>query len=640
MPRMYRFLTAVLAITGSVGLAVTGEINPVMAAGGLAVIPGYYRFFREREPAPPWVVGICSVLTLAVFLFDSFVSGDIFLAVAHLTITFQAIKSYDLREPWDHLQVYFVSLLQMVIVSELSQSLIVGAVFVVFLVFLVAAMVFSHFVKEGHQGDVPLLRPIALISILSVVSTILIFIAVPRKAFTFFGKGHIKGIRTAGFSEQVDMSALGEIKLDQAVIMRIELGRDIPTPYYWRGRSLDYFDGTLWRNTAHDRSRISKTDDEYVLSRYDRDEAVEQRIYLEPIDSDIIFGLSEVAGIRVDSFSVGTDHAGAVFLLRKSGRRASYSAYSIVRNSFPGIPESRYLQIPSGLDKVPRLARDVTKNASTQMEKATLVENYIKHNYAYSLSPPHSERGLTPIEDFIFYSRQGHCEYFATAMVLMLRGLGIPSRLVAGFYGGEKNAYGGYIIVRQSDAHAWVEALIDNNWTRFDPTPSVPAQPQSPFFLFLDSLRMKWSRYVVGFRTEDQRTILRSMTLPFVFSTVYVKNIGVVGTMEEVLPPLAVSLTFVYLIRKGLHRRRYGFVSEKYVRLRAAVTRGGRLSASSTPGDIVRVSARLPAGEEIREFVMIYERHRFGCKIMSPDDRKRYCSLLRSIKKRLKKSPL
>jgi hypothetical protein len=105
------------------------------------------------------------------------------------------------------------------------------------------------------------------------------------------------------------------------------------------------------------------------------------------------------------------------------------------------------------------------------------------------------------------------------------------------------------------------------------------------------------------------------------------------------LPLLVITLSIVYLGWKWVYRGRYGFVTEKYVSLRTAVAKSGRIPSSATPGDIVRESARLPAGEAIKEFVAIYERHRFGCKIMGPDDRKRYSKLLRTIKKKLKNRP-
>jgi transglutaminase-like putative cysteine protease len=641
MPRTYRFLTAFLGLTGCIGLIITGQLNPFTAAGGIAIIPGYYRFLRGRAAAPGWVIGACSVLTLTVFLFDSIVSGDVFLAVGHLTITFQAIKSYDLKEPWDHLQVYFMSLLQMVIASELSQSVIFAIVFIVFLVALVAAMVFSHFVKEGHQGRVRLLRPVALISMVSILLTAILFIALPRTSFSLLGKSHAKGMRTSGFAERVDFGSLAEIKLDPSVVMRIELVGHLPPPYYWRGMSLDYFDGTLWRNTMSDRNRIVKGGDEYLLGRYDKEAAVEQRIYLEPIDSDIIFALAGIRGIKVDSFFVSADRADAVFLYRKAARRVFYTAYSLVHGVLPGVRESRYLQFHGGLERVRSLARDITSKGSTDGERAVLIERYLKKNYAYSLvASPHRE-GVSPIEEFLFYSKKGFCEHYATSMVLMLRGVGIPSRIVNGFYGGEINKYGGYILVRQSDAHSWVEALIDDKWMRFDPTPSVPPQHLPTITLFMDLVKMNWARYVVGFRAEDQRTILTFLTALFWFPALFVMKVGKIRLFWYLIPSLLLLFPLVYLVRGVMSRKRRGFVSRKYVNLKKAMERRGRAFALSvTPEEIVNEAGGLQVEGEVREFMRLYEEHRFGRRQMGPEERKRYDLLLRTIKRGLKKRSL
>ncbi len=638
MPRTYKFLTFFLGLTGSIGLVITGEINPVMAAGGIAIIPGYYRFLKGRAAAPGWVIGICSVLTLGVFLFDSFVLGDVFVGVAHLTITFQAIKSFDLKEPWDYLQVYFVSLLQMVIASELSQSLVFGVVFIIFLVALVAAMVFSHFVKEGHEGEVVLLRPIAIISLLSLVSTAIFFVALPRRTFTFFGKSHIKGIRTSGFSDRVSFGSMGEIKLDPSVVMRIELGRSIPLPYYWRGMSLDYFDGAAWRNTMREHERLEKFDGEYILGRYDKESAVEQRIYLEPIDSDIIFGLPEIKGLKVDSFFVRADRAGALFLFRKAARRAYYSVYSNVSSSLRGAWDERYLQFPQRMERLRSLARDITSTARTDRERATLIERYIGRNYTYSLSVPPPRDGMSPVEDFIFYSKKGFCEHFATSMVLMLRAVGVPARIVNGFYGGEANKYGGYIIVRQSDAHSWVEAFINSEWIRFDPTPSVLKRNPTAIALFLDSLKMNWERYIVGFRGEDQRTILKYLSAALYSPFSFVMKTGKMKDLLYLFPLSLMLFCIVYLIRRAMGRKRYGYASQKYIDLRKAIAGAGlSMPLSVTPGDVINRVRSFQIEAEVMEFVRLYEEYRFGRRPMGAEERRRYGSLFRTIKIGLKR---
>ncbi len=638
MPRTYRLLTAFLGLTGCIGLAITGELNPFMTAGGLAVIPGYYRYLKGRGAAPRWVIGACSVLTLCVFIIDSVVSGDVFLAVGHLTITFQAIKSFDLKEPWDHLQIYFMSLLQMVIASELSQSIVFGIVFIVFLVALVAAMVFSHFVKEGHWGKVKLSRPVFLISIGALFLTAVFFLMMPRTVFTFFGKSHAKGMRTSGFSDRVDFGSMGEIKLDPSVVMRIELERDLPPPYYWRGKSLDYFDGRLWQSTTGERHRTVKSGNEYLLGSYDKESSVGQRIYLEPIDSDIIFGLTEMKAIKVDSFVVLADNADAVFLSRKAARRASYIVYSIVRREVPGVPEAKYLQLPRRMEKIQRLAFDITAKAATDRERATLIERYLKRNYTYSLSVASPKKGVDLIEDFIFYSKRGFCEHYATSMVLMLRCLGIPARIVNGFYGGETNEFGGYIIVRQSDAHSWVEALVDSRWTRFDPTPSVPSRHLAAITLFLDWAKMSWARYVVGFRTEDQRAILHFITSPLGSHALYITNAGKVRLLLYLFLLPALLFSLIYLFRRFVSLKRMDIVSRKYVNLKKAMaSRGPTFSSSATPDEILDKAEGLRIAGEVKEFLELYQLHRFGCIHMNPEGRKRYGQLLRKIRRMLKR---
>ncbi|MDA8432905.1 MAG: DUF3488 and transglutaminase-like domain-containing protein [Nitrospiraceae bacterium] len=637
MPKISRYLTALLGVTGCIGLLVTGEINPVMAAGGLAIIPGYYRVLRGREAAPAWVIGAASLLTLGVFAFDSIVSGDVFLAVAHLTITFQAIKSYDLKEPWDHLQVYFMSLLQMVIGSEMSQSVVFGVVFVLFLVSLVAAMVFAHFVKEGRGAHIRLARPIVVISLLSVTVTSAFFVVLPRSSYTFLGKSHTKGIRTTGFSDRVDFGSFGEIKRDSTVVMRVELDPDIPAPYYWRGMSLDYFDGTEWRNSSPRQSRIEKSGDEYVLNPHGRSGLVEQKIYLEPIDSDAIFGLTEIMGIRVDSFSARSDSGGAVFLSRKSSRRVNYSVLSEVRDDYPGVASPRYLQLPRGMERIRELARTVTSLGRSDGEKARMIERYLKRNYSYSLEPSPPVRGRGLIEDFLFYGRKGFCEHFATSMVLMLRAVGIPARIVNGYCGGEKNQYGGYLIVRQSDAHSWVEALIGGQWRRFDPTPAVAA-PQIPSLaLFLDSLKMAWARYVVGFKTDDQKAILRALSSLLAspsFPAVGWKRLRMYGLLITLI---GIALASALLLLRGVKAGRHGFASRKYLAMRKLIGVRGRRAGATTPGEVMRMSQGSSVEEEIREFLGMYVEDRFGKRPMMPSERKRYGLLLKSIRTGLKK---
>src|SRR4029079_6296695 len=146
-------------------------------------------------------------------------------------------------------------------------------------------------------------------------------------------------------------------------------------------------------------------------------------------------------------------------------------------------------------------------NGHTPYEKAAEIEGYLRSNFAYTLQLP-STTPADPIASFLFERRQGHCEYFASAMAVMLRTLGIPSRVVNGFSGGEYNDVSSQYLIRASEAHSWVEAYIPGEgWMEFDPTPSGTGLAESHsnrFMLYLDALASFWREWIVNFDLGHQ----------------------------------------------------------------------------------------------------------------------------------------
>lgn len=630
MPLIYKVLTAVLAFTGCIGLVITGQLNPLMLIPSMGLIPGYIRFWKGMPNLSKWTIGGLSIATLFLFAFDALImTGDMFIAVAHLTIVFQAIKSFDLKEPWDHLQVYFMSLLQLIIASELTRSMAFGVIFVIFLIALVTAMVISHFLKEGTIRKIRLRAPVITISILTLIITGIFFISTPRAKGGMWGKSRTKGIKTVGFSEKVDFGSFGKVKLDPTIVMRIEMAKETAAPLYWRGMTLDYFDGISWRDTLRKKDRIRKSGSMFVVTPFSLDKAIGQRMFLEPLDSDVIFGLGTIAGIEIDSRGMFVDNAGAVFMPEKSLRRLSYTVYSALEEPLASQDIFDYLQSPPDFKKIAGLAKEITKDVDTNIKKALKIGDYLKTNYRYSLETSPPAQGINPIEDFLFNSKQGYCEHYATAMVLMLRAAGIPSRIATGFIGGEKNEYGGYIIVRQSNAHSWVEAVIDGRWKRFDPTPPAPL-PEMPsmFSLYLDSLRMKWYRYVVNFSSSDQKKLIEYISMPFI-KIPDMPEIKVHGirTLIYALFVISCIMVMIFLLRRfRIHR--YGFVTVNYLKFRNSLKRkGARISISSTPSDVMREALRLGMGTEAAEFIELYERVRFGGTEMNDEQKERYKAL-------------
>jgi hypothetical protein len=194
--------------------------------------------------------------------------------------------------------------------------------------------------------------------------------------------------------------------------------------------------------------------------------------------------------------------------------------FSRTIEDYPELLRTYYLQMPGPNDRLLRLAEDFAGRASGDAAVAAAIETRLRDGYSYSLA---ADLGRQDVNGFLFNSRAGNCEYFATAMVLMLRSLGIPARLAVGFLGTDWNAYGNFFDIRQSDAHAWVEAHLPGaGWTTFDPTPpdftrkgalNIFARIWSGLNRQFEEMQFRWYRYVVGFDKDTQRNFLYTLVL-------------------------------------------------------------------------------------------------------------------------------
>jgi hypothetical protein len=317
------------------------------------------------------------------------------------------------------------------------------------------------------------------------------------------------------------------------------------------------------------------------------------------------------------------------------------------------------LQAPDRSIRVSALAQEVTRTSTTPYEKVQAIERHLQQNYQYSLDVGTSPQ-TNPVEEFLFIRKTGYCEHYATAMVLMLRSIGIPARLVTGFLPGEWNDFGNYYSVRQQDAHAWVEVFFPRSgWLTFDPTPSVAAVP--PQFLLVakmgrlvDSLQLKWDRYVVQYSFRDQMEVVQGLReqsdkartqagewlAPLLrwmgnLRTMFRDLIRVYGTM--VLVGVGLCATALALIAMFGLRRRLGGTRQKgdcrnagqiaavqvYSRmLRFLESRGIPKTPGATPLEFARIISREwhEAARFVGPLTDLYCRVRFGMAPLSPED--------------------
>ena len=173
-----------------------------------------------------------------------------------------------------------------------------------------------------------------------------------------------------------------------------------------------------------------------------------------------------------------------------------------------------YLQLPALDPRIPELAKQITARANNPYDKARAIEGYLRSHYGYTLDlsgPPPSD----PLAYFLFEKRAGHCEYFAAAMTVMLRSLGIPARYVNGFLTGEYNDVGGDFVVRASDAHSWVEVYFPSfGWLTFDPTPPSDEKPPELFARlgrYWDWFELQWSEWVINYDFLHQFTLAQNL---------------------------------------------------------------------------------------------------------------------------------
>ena len=179
-----------------------------------------------------------------------------------------------------------------------------------------------------------------------------------------------------------------------------------------------------------------------------------------------------------------------------------------------GLYREELLSLPHIDPRIPQLARTMTAGATTEAEEARAIESHLRHDYGYTLQLL-SKPVPDPLAYFLFERKKGHCEYFASAMAVMLRTVGIPSRVVTGFQSGTYNSMTGWQVVRASDAHSWVEAWLDGRgWTTFDPTPADPSASLpglSSLAMLSDAADQFWQDWVVSYDVDRQMALFTQM---------------------------------------------------------------------------------------------------------------------------------
>ncbi|HMM80885.1 MAG TPA: DUF3488 and transglutaminase-like domain-containing protein [Pyrinomonadaceae bacterium] len=466
--------------------------------------------------------------------------------LARMILALSAIKLLQRKKDRDWVFLHLMTFFAVLLAAGLSISPLYLASFILYILVAVATIIIWENVsakrrtierkstKEASTTEKPAWMRLTGVSLTLVVLTIVLaiplFFLLPRVGGAGFG-GSAGSVPTySGFSDSVRLGGIGRIQQSDRVVMRVVTSPSelAGADGYYRGVALDKFDGKTWSKS---RPQIRET----LVPRLDGRIAIEvprpyaqlvqQEIYLEPIDTPVLFGQTKIVEVASGFPALYRDSYDSLAYPR-TGERSSYTVVSDISRPTAeqlrtdvepyGHDVERYLELPESYDKrIFSLAQEITANAHNRYDKAIAVRDYLRSNLGYTLEM--RAGGDDPLADFLFNVREGHCEYFATAMAIILRTQGIATRVVNGFHGGDFNNASGVTVVRQRNAHSWVEVYFpkEDQWVTFDPTPAAGRDLNSGGFTgitgqiskYLDALETVWIQYFVAFDSHGQAAI-------------------------------------------------------------------------------------------------------------------------------------
>lgn len=665
-------LLAMLA-AGYLAVAFSGELDAaglVVGAGALVARLLHLSGVIRISLAAKWVNAAVVLYLLFLPADYLFFSRDLTRATVHMVIFVAAAKLLTASTSRDSVLLGIIAFLEILAASVLSTNLTFLILLVPFLAASLAALASSEIRRSmpGREvvraGSPAIGRRLGLLTALSgtaiLLLTVALFFVLPRTARSALERLMPASQRVSGFAPEVELGRFGAIVSSRRPVLHaLFQGEEPPPGLHWRGSALAEFDGRRWYNSPRlDQSlRVSEDGLVQLVSDDQRRRPGRRMTYEVVLDfaSQYLFFSGLPENLRIGTDRLVRSATGSVKLPFGPEGGLRYVVYSFADNREvldeapppPLSPADRtfYLRLPAVDRRIPELARTVSGSAISDAGRARAVERYLRTRFAYSLdaSPAPAQ---DPLADFLFVRKRGYCEYFASAMAVMLRELSIPSRVATGFLGGVPNPLTKWMVLRASDAHAWVEAWIPGQgWTSFDPTPASPdGGPGSGFLarinIYLDAADTFWQEWVVGYDPDRQLTLAfrvdqsRRLGVPWLVS-VYNRISALrwpgpagAGTAGGLVLAICCMVAAAVLFRRRIaralirgRRSRPGTGSSAALHeaarlyrsmLVALRKRGIEKSPFQTAGEFAAGLSDYPASPLVTEFTFWYESVRFG----------------------------
>ena len=469
-----------------------------------------------------------------------------------------SLKLFEIKSFRDVSIILNLALFSIVINFLFSQSIPTAFTMLFALLFLFSALIsFQHNYKTlSHIQPVPisLIRSnekqhfkLAFKMLAQAIPfAVVLFILFPRVNGPLWGLPEDAFSRTTGLSDKMSPGRISQLSNNSAVAFRVKFNSPVPAAntLYWRGPVMWHFDGYDWTAPANERIALNK------LAFTGLGDKTQYSITLQPHNNFWMLAL-DIPSLLPPGSQLSADMQVLSLLPIQKLQQynlSSYTSYVLPANS--KISAQRYLKLPETYSRDPGSnlykSRELIaklKDPSNQKQTVDNVLNYFTtQNFYYSRQPPLLYNN--PIDEFLFDTKRGYCEHYASSFTVLMRLAGIPARVVTGYQGGEINPIDGYMTLRQSDAHAWSEVYLGNKgWVRIDPTAAIPpgnienaddalrlnSTLKKPSRLFelnwlskqskkmrfaWDAVNNRWNQWILGYNNKKQKAFFAALGIP------------------------------------------------------------------------------------------------------------------------------
>ncbi|MFW6058014.1 MAG: transglutaminaseTgpA domain-containing protein, partial [Persicimonas sp.] len=456
-------------------VAVGGGVGPLMSA--FFFVGMLVSWFVDRAGiidksfARWWnllILGFVAVTALQILVSEE----SIISAALRFVLLLSLVKLFGRFSARDDLQLYALSFLLFAAATAVNEGVTYGILFALYVFAGTFSLALFHLTcefddrqitatSEQTPFDRQYMAVLGALSLVIFLSSMAIFFVFPRVGLGFFISQSRDQVDVTGFSESVELGSHGAVRDNPQVVMRVEFPDGRPERYqslHWRTMTFDHYDGNRWSQTLEEdsedplprqqnRYRFDKRFDETRRGFGQQDDPLELDIYLEPLGTNLLPRLWPTGVVRLGSEgrrvpwdpNDGDVTADAYSDIRHTIESEIGVIYGLTKLADPdpaklreqqfsdtaGRPDARFLQLPEDSNRLRELADEAAADARTPYAKAEAVADFLQREYRYTTDLPEVDRA-TPVDSFLFDTKRGHCEYFATAAALLLRSQDVP----------------------------------------------------------------------------------------------------------------------------------------------------------------------------------------------------------------------